>query len=101
MYGTAVDEAGNRYADSSYPFIIHNCEGCGSNLLICGDSLARPLRDLLASHFDTTVYIDYRILSQFPIDRIIEKYQIDALLICSNSTMWSSEEYMFMFEEAG
>ena len=97
MYGTAKDLLGNEYSDGAYPFIIRNSEGNGLNLIITGDSYDRAIRDVLASHFDTTVYMDYRILSKVPIDYVIEKYNIDVLLVSSHTSMWDSEDYLFSF----
>ena len=97
MYGNALDINDNRYGDSSYPFIIRSSNSNGLNLIITGDSYARAMRDVLASHFYTTVYLDYRTLSKIPIDYIIEQYDIDVLLICSHTSMWRSEEYLFTF----
>lgn len=97
MYGTAEDKNGKKYEDGTYPFIIRNSKGNGKNLLIAGDSYNRAMRDLLASHFDTTVYLDRRINSKVPIDYVIEKYDIDILLISSSSGMWGAEEYLFTF----
>ena len=99
MYGTARDAAGTSYDDGDYPFIIRSDAGSGKNLLICSDSYGRAIRDQLASHFDTTVYYDYRVLKKMPIDYMIEKYDIDALLICSNTSMWGSDGFRFIFEE--
>ena len=99
MYGSAVDPDGNIYEDEKYPFIIRSDNDSGKNLLICSDSYGRAIRDQLASHFDTTVYYDYRVLSKIPLDYIIEEYDIDALLICSNTSMWSAAGYRFVFEE--
>ena len=97
MYGTARDKEGKEYTDDTYPFVIRNKNGNGKNLLICGDSYARATRDELASHFDTTVYLDYRTLSKVPIDYVIEKHDIDVLLIESHTSMWNSEDYLFTF----
>jgi len=99
MYGTAVDKDGKTYSDGQYPFVIRNSEGNGRNLIITGDSYSRAMRDVLASHFDTTIYLDYRTLSKIPIDYIIEKYNIDTLLISSNTSMWDYEDYLFTFKE--
>ena len=98
LYGTAKDSDGNSYSDGVYPFVIRNSEGNGMNLIITGDSYDRAIRDVLASHFDTTVYLDYRTLSKVPIDDIIEQYKIDVILISSHLSMWDSEEYMFTFK---
>ncbi len=97
LYGVARDQAGNEYEDSDYPFVIRNSEGNGMNLLITGDSYARAVRDPLAADFDTTVYLDYRTLSKVPIDYIIERYDIDVLLICSHTYMWRTDEYLYTF----
>ncbi|MBO4374638.1 MAG: hypothetical protein J5829_05990 [Lachnospiraceae bacterium] len=97
LYGTSCDTDGNEYGDNEYPFIIRNREGNGKNLLITGDSYDRAMRDELAAHFDTTVYLDRRIYSKIPIDFIIEKYDIDALLLSSQKSLWGSEDYPFTF----
>ena len=97
MYGTAQD-INNNYSDGIYPFIIKNNNN-KKNLLIVGDSYNRAIRDVLASHFNTTVYLDYRILSKIPIDYLIEKYNIDALLISSNTSLWNNKDYFFTFKE--
>ena len=96
MYGTARDVNGNSMVEKGL-YIIRNSKGNGKNLVICGDSNNRAMRDVLASHFDTTVYFDYRLLSKIPIDYIIERYAIDVLLISSHTSMWNSEEYFFTF----
>ena len=98
MYRIAIGADGVRYSEQ-YPYIIRNKEGNGRNLLICGDSYNRGLRDLLASNFSTLVYVDYRILKNNPIDYLIKRYNIDTLLISSNTSMWDKEEYLFTFEE--
>ena len=99
MYGTAVGKDGKTYSDSGFPYVIRNSNGNGKNLLITGDSYDRAIRDPLAAHFDTTVYLDYRTLSSVPIDEIIEKYDIDVVLISSHVSMWNTEDYLFTFSE--
>lgn len=98
LYRTAVGTDGTRYTEQ-YPYIIRNSHGNGRNLLICGDSHNRILRDLLASNFSTLVYVDYRVLKNNPIDYLIRRYDIDTLLISSNTSMWDSKDYLFVFEE--
>lgn len=100
MYGTVKDKDGNVYSDGNYPLVIRNSEGNGKNLLITGDSYDRAMRDTLASHFDTTIYLDYRTLYKVPIDYLIGIYNIDVLLISSHMSMWGAEEYLFTFKEA-
>ena len=98
MYGVARAEDGTVCPDSEYAYVIRNTENSnGRNLLIVGDSYNRAMRDLLASHFDTTVSLDYRLLEKIPIDVLIEKYDIDALLISSHESMWNDEQYFFTF----
>ena len=99
LYGKARDETGNYYYDEWCPFIIKNKNGNGKNLLLCGDSYSRAIRDQLASHFDTTFYFDYRICSKIPIDYIIEQYDINVLLISSQTNMWEGEKFLFTFME--
>ena len=98
LYKTAVTSKGKTYGEE-YPYIIRNSEGNGRNLLIVSDSYGRALRDPLAAHFDTTIYVDYRILKKVYLDTVIEKYQIDTLLICSNKNIWNSGGYNFRFRE--
>ncbi len=99
MYGTAKDILGNEYLDGEFPFIIRNEQGNGCNLLITGDSYDRAMRDVLSTHFDTTVYFDYRLYQRIAIDYLVEKYDIDALLISANAFMWGSDKYLFTFAE--
>ena len=99
MYGTARDADGKAYTDGNYPFVIRSNTGSGKNLLLLSDSYGRAIRDQLASHFDTLIYYDYRVPSKIPIDRLIEKYDIDALVICSNTGPWGAGGYRFVFEE--
>jgi len=99
MYGTARDIEGAAYKDSEYPFVIRNSEGNGRNLLIIGDSYSRAIRDLLASHYLLTVYIDYRVLSVIPVDYVIENYRIDAVLFGSNTSLWNGDGYFLVFGE--
>lgn len=99
LYGTAKDSNNKQYKDSEYPFVIKNDIKNGKNLLVTGDSYFRSIRDEISSHFNTTVFIDYRLLSKIPIDYIIEKYDIDILLICSHTNTWRSKEYLYTFME--
>ncbi len=59
------------------------------NLLIVGDSFARAVRQPLASHFSTTVFINFRILDQVNLQQIIEEYDIDAALFMGQQDAWS------------
>ena len=96
LYGTARDVNGRRVAETGL-YIIRSSGGNGKNLLLCGDSFNRAIRDVLASHFDTTVYFDYRLFAEIPVDAVIERYKIDVLLISSHLSMWGVDRYFFTF----
>ena len=54
------------------------------NVLIICDSFANPIKTYLASHFNTTVYVDYRakeVPEDYILDDTIEKYDIDAVIV--------------------
>lgn len=59
------------------------------NLLIIGDSFARAIREPLASHFGTTVYVNFRILSSVDLDELMEQYSIDTVLLIGQQDAWS------------
>lgn len=53
------------------------------SLLVFCDSLTNVTQEWIASHFNTTVYIDLRVNDgSFNLDEYIEKYNIDAILVC-------------------
>lgn len=81
FYGHCYNEAGKEFADSSYVFVIKNNNGAAHNILMVGDSTQRAYRDVIMSHFGTGVYLDYRIMSQVPVDVLIETYDIDVLMV--------------------
>ena len=95
-YSAGYDNNGRNYADSTHMYIIKNRNSTAShNLLIVGDSTQRAYRDVIASHFNTTVYLDYRIMSVMPIDEIIERYKIDVMLIGGITDPWYGDVYRF------
>ena len=59
------------------------------NLLIVGDSFARAVRKPLASHFSTTVFVNFRILDQINLQQMLEEYDIDAVLFMGQQDAWS------------
>lgn len=61
----------------------------GENLLIVGDSFARALREPLSSHFDTTVYVNFRILGETDLDAIMNEYGIAAVIFMGQQDAWS------------
>ncbi len=81
FYGRCYNEAGKEFADSSYVFVIKNDNGAAHNILMVGDSTQRAYRDVIASHFGTAIYLDYRIMAQVPVDVLIETYDIDVLMV--------------------
>ncbi len=108
FYGTAVSLAKNSngtlntYSDGKYIFKIDNLDkSSGHNLLIIGDSNMRAVRDPLASHFDTAIYLDYRIMDSVYIDQIIDRYNIDILIIATQGgTIWyksDKDKYILRF----
>lgn len=97
LYAYAKDANNTMYCDQDYAFVIYNTIGNGKNILITGDSYIRPIRELIAAHFDTTVCVDYRVFSKYPIDYLIEKYNIDVLLISSHLNTWRELQYLYTF----
>lgn len=83
FYGSAIDltKPKTTYADSGHVFVIKNDNGAAHNILMVGDSTQRAYRDVIASHFGTAVYLDYRIMAEVPVDVLIETYDIDVLLV--------------------
>lgn len=59
------------------------------NLLIIGDSFARAIRQPLASHFSTTVFVNFRVLDQVDLQQMLQKYGIDAVLFMGQQDAWS------------
>ncbi len=57
------------------------------NLLMVSDSQGRPSRVCIASHFNTTVYIDAKQWQNDDIDKLIEDYDIDAMLLIGQRSM--------------
>jgi len=106
FYSISHDKNGQSYADSSYIYKIVNPDSnTGHNLLIVGDSTQRAYRDVIASHFDTTIYYDYRVVAETYqgkgkayIDHLIEKYEIDTILIGGlTGGYWYSSTCVFTF----
>lgn len=83
------DQYLNYYGFESEPIRLEFGSNSGTNLLIIGDSYARAVRPQLASHFDTTVYVNFRILGDVDIDAIMKDYQIGAVLFMGQQDAWS------------
>jgi hypothetical protein len=101
-YGRGIPESGNEiYGDNNAIYLIKNEEPETShNLLIYGDSYNRAIRDVLASHFDTTLYFQRDILVNYEdvfIDELIEEYDIDVILYSGNKSIWTTDSYVFDF----
>ncbi len=60
-----------------------------TNLLIVGDSFSRAIREVIASHFRTTVYINFRILNEVDLNKIMDEFQVDAVLFMGQQDTWS------------
>lgn len=110
-YGTGIPEIGDElYSESNAIYKIENMEPeTRHNLLIYGDSYNRAVRDVLASHFNTTLYFQRDIFENYEnvyIDELINKYDIDVILIGGNKSIWTTDNYVFDFsvnneEQAG
>ena len=101
-YGRGIPYEGEEvYGEGNAIYMIQNKRPeTKHNLLIYGDSYNRALRDVLASHFDTTLYFQRDIMENYDdvcIDKLIEKYDIDVFLISGNSSIWTTDEYVFDF----
>ena len=82
------DQYLNYYGFESQPIRLQY-EGSDPNLLIVGDSFSRAIREVLASHFGTTVYINFRILNEVNLDEIMDDFQADAVLFMGQQDTWS------------
>ena len=66
------------------------------NLLVFTDSYAGPIKNLLASHFDKTYYIDPRINPGFVLSDYLEQNEItDILYLGFFGSLYSTPEYVF------
>lgn len=100
FYGHSYDEMGIEYADSENYYVIKNNNDAEHSLLLVCDSSQRAYRDVLASHFKNLVTLDYRVMTKVPVDYLIEKYDIDVILIGAQGFAWSGNaKYMFTFSE--
>lgn len=100
FYGNALLENGITVEDREYVYIIHNNNiKTGHNLLFVTDSQGRSIRDVLGTHFDTLVYLDYRIMSKVYIDYLINKYKIDIILLNGFGYVWTNDKYIFSFSD--
>ncbi len=97
--GVSTENSTKWYGDSGHLFKIVNNNDAEHNLLIVGDSTQRAYRDVLASHFGTVIYMDYRIMKNVEVDKLIEKYDIDTLLIGTlpQSYWYDKWQYKFKF----
>ena len=99
FYGDAILEDGVHVDDQNYIYIIRNNTKTGHNLLFITDSSGRAIRDVLGTHFDTFVYLDFRIISKIDIDYLINKYKTDIILINGFYDVWINDEFVFRFSE--
>ncbi len=93
----------DQYSDSSYLFMYDYAKSNpnGLNLLYLGDSFQRAIREVLAAHMKTTVWLDYRLFQNVSLSDIIEQYDIDAILISGGSFVWMDDGYSFLEIENG
>ena len=98
FYATAYDKYGNDFSNEYY-LIRNEGSNTGHNLLLVTDSTGRAMRDVLGSHFDSMVYLDYRNMSSVKVDEIIDKYNIDTIVMNGLGAVWTGEEYSFHFTD--
>ena len=98
FYCSAIGKDGNDYSNEYY-LIRNNDSHTGHNLLFVTDSTGRAIRDVLGSHFDTELYLDYRNMSEVKVDEIIEKYNVDTILMNGLGSVWTEKEYSFRFTD--
>lgn len=98
FYYSAFDKDGNDLSNEYY-LITNNLSDTGHNLLLVTDSTGRAIRDVLGSHFDSEVYLDYRNMSAVKVDEIIEKYNIDTIVMNGLGAVWTENEYRFHFTD--
>ena len=91
------------YSDSAYLFVYDysKVNPDGHNLLYLGDSYQRAIREELAAHMKTTVWLDYRAFNQVRLADLIEKYNIDTIFIGGGNFVWMDEGYAFKEIENG
>lgn len=58
------------------------------NLLMCSDSQGRPSRKLIASHFNTTIFLDTNQWRTEDIDAILEEYDIGVMLMTGQRSIF-------------
>lgn len=79
----------------SQALIRHVFEGNDLNLLFIGDSNNRAIRRVIASHFHTTLFVEYRYLEKTDLDQLIKDYNIDCVLIMGQDRYWQDNRYVF------
>ena len=60
------------------------------NLLMLSDSQGRPIRKLLASHFNRTIYLDDVQTNSLDLSRIIQENDIDAVVLVGQISLFQS-----------
>lgn len=98
FYKSAFDANGNDLSNEYY-LIRNEGSNTGHNLLLVTDSTGRAMRDVLGSHFDSEVYLDYRNMSSVKVDEIIEKYNIDTIVMNGLGAVWTGKDYSFHFTD--
>jgi hypothetical protein len=79
-----VDHYGN-YFGSQQGLLEYRCEiQTNRNILIVGDSYARPLVNLIANHYKHTFYVDLRQNADFSLSEFTSSHDIDDFLIVSD-----------------
>lgn len=98
FYCSAFDDNGNDLSNEYY-LIRNEGSNTGHNLLLVTDSTGRAMRDVLGTHFDSEIYLDYRNMYAVNVDEIIEKYNIDTIVMNGLGAVWTGKEYSFHFTD--
>lgn len=77
------------YDDSNGSIVKHVFTGNKYNLLYIGDSNSKPIREVVASHFNTTIYLDYVAIKNYNVDDLIKENKIDIVLFSSQCKYWT------------
>lgn len=99
FYRKVSDKDGN-VLDGRFFYLIRNESlNTGHNLLMITDSTGFAIRDALGSHFDSMVFLYYEDISKVKIDEIIEKYDIDTIVMNGIGPVWTQKTCNLRFSD--
>ena len=85
------------YFGTQQGLLEYHCETqTNRNILIIGDSYARPLANLISNHYKHTFYVDLRQNTDFSLSEFTASNQIDDFLIVSDYKViyWDTDQWM-------